>query len=245
GQVLEGLRLQHPFLDRQVPVILGDHVTLEAGTGAVHTAPAHGMEDYVAGLRYKLPVENPVQGDGRFKPDTPLVGGLKLEEGAQRIMASLQESGRLLRHARLRHSYPHCWRHHSPVIYLATPQWFISMDQKGLRANALRDIAKVQWTPSWGGQRIHDMIANRPDWCLSRQRTWGVPIALFVHETTGEPHPRTPELLEKVAERVERDGIDAWFELDARELLGDEAEHYRKVTDVMDVWADSGLSFEC
>jgi isoleucyl-tRNA synthetase len=245
GSALEHLKLQHPFNDRQVPVILGEHVTLEAGTGAVHTAPAHGMEDYVAGLRYRLPVVNPVQGDGRFKAEVPLVGGLKLEEGSQRIIGALGESGRLLRHAKLTHSYPHCWRHHSPVIYLATPQWFISMDQKGLRANALRDIQKVQWTPSWGGQRIHDMIANRPDWCLSRQRTWGVPIALFVHEETGEPHPRTPELLEKVAERVEKDGIDAWFDLDPRELLGDEAPRYRKVTDVMDVWADSGLSFEC
>ncbi len=245
GQALEHLRLQHPFHARQVPVILGDHVTLEAGTGAVHTAPAHGMEDYVASLRYRLPVENPVQGDGRFRPDVPLVGGMKLAEASQHIIEALAQGGHLLNQARLRHSYPHCWRHHSPVIYLATPQWFISMDQKGLRANALRDIAGVQWTPSWGGQRIHDMIANRPDWCLSRQRTWGVPIALFVHEQTGEPHPRTPELLEQVAARVERDGIDAWFDLDARELLGEEAAQYRKVTDVMDVWADSGLSFEC
>jgi isoleucyl-tRNA synthetase len=245
GAALEHLKLQHPFNDRQVPVILGDHVTLEAGTGAVHTAPAHGMEDYIAGLRYKLPVVNPVQGDGRFRPEVPLVGGLKLHEGALRIIEALSSSGRLLRQAKLRHSYPHCWRHHSPVIYLATPQWFISMDQKGLRENALRDIHKVQWTPSWGGQRIHDMIANRPDWCLSRQRTWGVPIALFVHQESGEPHPRTPELLEQVAARVEKDGIDAWFELDPAELLGEQAPQYRKVTDVMDVWADSGLSFEC
>jgi isoleucyl-tRNA synthetase len=245
GCALEGLLLQHPFNDRQVPVILGDHVTLDAGTGAVHTAPAHGMEDYIAGLRYKLPVVNPVQGDGRFRPEVPLVGGMKLEEGATRIIETLQEGGRLLDRARLRHSYPHCWRHHTPVIYLATPQWFISMDQRGLRAGALRDIARVQWTPSWGGQRIHDMIANRPDWCLSRQRTWGVPIALFVHNDTGEPHPRTPELLEQVAMRVEQGGIDAWFDLDPQELLGDEAASYRKVTDVMDVWADSGLSFEC
>jgi isoleucyl-tRNA synthetase len=245
GRALEHLKLQHPFNHRQVPLILGDHVTLEAGTGAVHTAPAHGMEDYVAGLRYRLPVVNPVQGDGRFRPEVPLVGGLKLEEGSRRIIDTLQDSGRLLCQAKLKHAYPHCWRHHSPVIYLATPQWFISMDQKGLRAGALRDIAKVQWIPSWGGQRIHDMIANRPDWCLSRQRTWGVPIALFVHTQTGELHPRTPELLEQVADRVEKDGIDAWFDLDPKELLGEEAGDYRKVTDVMDVWADSGLSFEC
>ncbi|HUG72717.1 MAG TPA: isoleucine--tRNA ligase, partial [Steroidobacteraceae bacterium] len=245
GSALEGLQLQHPFNDRKVPVILGDHVTLETGTGAVHTAPAHGMEDYIAGLRYRLPVTNPVQGDGRFKAEVPLVAGLKLEEGSQRIIDTLKENGRLLHQAKLRHSYPHCWRHHTPVIYLATPQWFISMDQRGLRAGALRDIAGVQWTPSWGGQRIHDMIANRPDWCVSRQRTWGVPIALFVHHETGEPHPRTPDLLEQVAARVEQGGIDAWFDLDATELLGAEAGNYRKVTDVMDVWADSGLSFEC
>jgi isoleucyl-tRNA synthetase len=245
GRVLEGLDLQHPFQDRRVPVILGDHVTLDAGTGAVHTAPAHGMEDYIAGLRYKLPVVNPVQGDGRFRADVPLVGGLKIGEGGGRIIEALKDGGRLLHYAKLRHSYPHCWRHHTPVIYLATPQWFISMDRQKLREGALRDIARVQWTPSWGGQRIHDMIANRPDWCLSRQRTWGVPIALFVHQETGELHPRTPALLEQVAARVEKDGIDAWFDLDARELLGDEADSYRKVTDVMDVWADSGLSFEC
>ncbi|MET0281226.1 MAG: isoleucine--tRNA ligase [Steroidobacteraceae bacterium] len=244
GRALEGLLLQHPYLDRQVPVILGEHVTLEAGTGAVHTAPAHGMEDYIAGLRYKLPVTSPVQGDGRFKADAPLVGGLKLEEGGKRIIETLAASGHLLHNVRLSHSYPHCWRHHTPVIYLATPQWFISMDQQGLRAGALRDIAQVQWTPGWGERRIHDMIAHRPDWCISRQRTWGVPIALFVHADTGLPHPRTPELLEAVAQRVDAGGIDAWFDLDARELLGDEADQYRKVTDVMDVWADSGLSFE-
>jgi isoleucyl-tRNA synthetase len=244
GRALEGLQLQHPFQDRKVPVILGDHVTLDAGTGAVHTAPAHGMEDYIAGLRYKLPVKSPVGGDGRFAADTPLVGGMKLDDAGKLIIDTIAANGLLLHHVPLRHSYPHCWRHHTPVVYRATPQWFISMDNRGLRAGALRDIARVQWTPSWGERRIHDMIANRPDWCISRQRTWGVPIALFVHNVTGELHPRTQELLQAVAARVEQDGIDAWFELDARELLGDDAEHYRKVTDVMDVWADSGLSFE-
>ena len=151
----------------------------------------------------------------------------------------------MLKHEQITHSYPHCWRHNTPVIFRATPQWFISMDQKGLRANALRDIKKVQWTPAWGEQRICSMIEKRPDWCLSRQRTWGVPIALFVHKETQALHPRTIELLEEVAARVEKDGIEAWFDLDARELLGDEADSYEKVTDVMDVWADSGLSHEC
>jgi isoleucyl-tRNA synthetase len=226
-------------------VILGEHVTLEAGTGAVHTAPAHGQEDYQVGLRYGLPVVNPVGPDGRFHAGTPLVAGLKVDEANSVIAQQLAASGLLLRQAPLRHSYPHCWRHKSPLIFRATPQWFISMDLKGLRANALRDIRAVRWTPAWGEQRITGMIANRPDWCLSRQRTWGVPLALFVDRQSGALHPRTQELLQEVAARVETGGIDAWFALEASELLGAESERYEKVTDVMDVWADSGLSFEC
>jgi isoleucyl-tRNA synthetase len=244
GRALEGLQLQHPFHDRRVPVILGEHVTLEAGTGAVHTAPAHGLDDYNVGRRYKLPVVSAVQGDGRFKADTPLVGGLKLDEAGKVIIDTLAASGLLLHHVKISHSYPHCWRHKTPVIFLATPQWFISMDKQGLRANALRDIPKVQWVPAWGEQRIFNMIEGRPDWCISRQRSWGVPIALFIDKETSELHPRTQELIEQVAARVETGGIDAWFDLDPRELIGDDAEKYRKVTDVMDVWADSGLSFE-
>ncbi len=245
GKALEGLKLLHPFQDRQVPVILGEHVTLEAGTGAVHTAPGHGLEDFAVGKLYDLPVTNPVGNDGRFLPDTPLVAGMKLDEAGALILEEMKTRGRLVHHEQYEHSYPHCWRHKTPVIFRATPQWFISMDQKGLRANALRDIKKVQWTPAWGEQRITGMIENRPDWCISRQRTWGVPIALFVHKTTGELHPRTQELLEAVAERVAKGGIEAWFALDAAELLGAEADQYERVKDVMDVWADSGLSFEC
>ncbi len=245
GARLEGVALRHPFLPREVPVILGDHVTLEAGTGAVHTAPAHGQEDFVAAQRYGLPVVNPVGGDGRFLPATPLVGSLPVEEGGAKLIELMRGSGALLHVEAYRHSYPHCWRHKSPLIFRATPQWFISMDQRGLRANALRDILGVRWIPEWGEQRITGMIANRPDWCISRQRTWGVPITLFVHRETGELHPRTSELIEAAASRVQQGGIDAWFALDARELLGDEADLYDKVTDVMDVWADSGLSFEC
>jgi isoleucyl-tRNA synthetase len=245
GRDLEGLKLQHPFQDRQVPVILGEHVTLDAGTGAVHTAPGHGHEDFAVGQRYGLPVVNPVGNDGRFLPDTPLVAGLKVDAANGVLLDALRERGRLVHHESFVHSYPHCWRHKTPVIFRATPQWFISMDRKELRQHALRDIKKVQWTPEWGEQRITGMIENRPDWCISRQRTWGVPIPLFVHARTGELHPRTQQLIEQVAARVERDGIEAWFSIDPAELLGAEAESYEKVKDVMDVWADSGLSFEC
>jgi isoleucyl-tRNA synthetase len=245
GRALEGLKLNHPWLERQVPVILGEHVTLEAGTGAVHTAPAHGQEDYVVGLSYQLPVVNPVGPDGRFVPGTPLVAGLRVDEANAVVVQELERRGVLLKQESLRHSYPHCWRHKTPLIFRATPQWFISMDQKGLRAHALDDITRVRWTPAWGEQRITAMIANRPDWCISRQRVWGLPLALFVHKQTAALHPRTQELLLEVAARVQQRGIDAWFELDPRELIGADAADYDKLMDVMDVWADSGLSFEC
>ena len=244
GWVLEQLRVAHPFQAYDVPVILSEHVTADAGTGAVHIAPAHGQEDFAVGRRYRLPVPNPTGNDGRFLPETPLVGGMKLEEGGRLIVETLRAKGRLLHDEAYTHSYPHCWRHHSPVVFRTTPQWFISMDQKGLRAQALRDIRGVKWTPAWGEQRITGMIAERPDWCISRQRTWGVPLALFVRKSGGELHPRTQELIAAVADRVARDGIEAWFSLDPAELLGEEAQEYEKLSDVMDVWADSGVSFD-
>jgi len=245
GSALEKLLLQHPFYDRQVPVILGDHVTLDAGTGAVHTAPGHGLEDYNVGRRYGLEVENPVGGDGRFLPATPLFAGEQVFEANPHVIKVLIENGRLLKDEPYHHSYPHCWRHKTPVIFRATPQWFISMEQAGLRRGALEAISHVDWMPGWGEQRITSMIAARPDWCVSRQRTWGVPIPLFVEKQTGELHPRTHEFIESVAQRVESDGIEAWFELDAASLLGADAEHYDKATDVMDVWFDSGVAHHC
>ncbi|NNM61486.1 MAG: isoleucine--tRNA ligase [Steroidobacteraceae bacterium] len=245
GAALEGVQLHHPFYDRQVPVILGEHVTLDAGTGAVHTAPAHGLEDYVVGRRYDLPTDNPVGGDGRFLADTPLFAGEAVFEANAQVIEVLREHGRLLKAEPYTHAYPHCWRHKTPVIFRATPQWFISMDQAGLRRGALEAIAHVDWMPEWGEQRIASMIAGRPDWCVSRQRTWGVPIPLFVHKQSGELHPRTQELIETIATRVEQTGIDAWFDLDTAELLGAEAADYDKATDVMDVWFDSGVVHHC
>jgi isoleucyl-tRNA synthetase len=245
GEALEHLALQHPFYERRVPVILGDHVTLDAGTGAVHTSPGHGLDDYIVGLRYNLEIDNPVGGDGRFLPSTPLFAGEQVFDANAHVIKVLIENGRLLKDEPYHHSYPHCWRHKTPVIFRATPQWFISMEQAGLRKAALEAISHVDWMPAWGEQRITSMIAARPDWCVSRQRTWGVPIPLFVDKVSGELHPRTHELIAEVAKLVERDGIDAWFDLDASTLLGAEANKYDKATDVMDVWFDSGVVHHC
>jgi isoleucyl-tRNA synthetase len=242
GKDLEGLKLQHPFYDRQVPIILGEHVTTEAGTGAVHTAPGHGQEDYVVGSRYNLPVDNPVDEKGVFLPDTPLFAGKHVFNANEDVIEELKARNRLLAIHHIRHSYPHCWRHKTPIIFRATPQWFISMDKQGLRQKAIDSVKNVTWMPDWGEQRIETMIANRPDWCISRQRNWGVPITLFVHKITGELHPNTLELIETIAQRVEKDGIDAWFDLNSDELLDDEATNYSKITDTLDVWFDSGVT---
>ncbi len=242
GHELEGLQVRHPFLDRQVAVIVGDHVTAEAGTGAVHTAPGHGQDDYVVGLRYGLEVLNPVDSRGRFLPDTPFFAGQSVFDANDSVIEVLERQQALLHAEKLRHSYPHCWRHKTPVIFRATPQWFIGMDVAGLRRSALQAVDTVEWLPDWGQARIAGMIDNRPDWCISRQRTWGVPITLFIHRQTGEIHPDSVTLIGEVAKRIEADGIDAWFELDSEELLGDEAADYDKVTDTLDVWFDSGVS---
>ncbi|EGV52796.1 isoleucine--tRNA ligase [endosymbiont of Riftia pachyptila] len=245
GEAFEGLKLQHPFYDRQVPVILGEHVTLEAGTGAVHTAPGHGLDDYVVGQRYGLPVDNPVGNNGCFVEGTELFAGQHVFSANEKVIEVLKARGALVREERLNHSYPHCWRHKTPIIFRATPQWFISMDQAGLRASAMREIEQVEWLPDWGKARIQGMVENRPDWCISRQRTWGVPITLFIHKETNELHPDSAELVKEVAKRVEERGFEAWFELDAKELLGDQAGDYTKVTDSLDVWFDSGVTHQC
>ncbi|MEH6604385.1 MAG: isoleucine--tRNA ligase, partial [Pseudomonadales bacterium] len=245
GQALEGLQLQHPFLQRHVPVILGEHVTTEAGTGAVHTAPGHGVDDFVVGKQYGLEVYNPVGSNGVFLPDTPIVAGQHVFKANAVIVELLQTSGMLLNHSPIEHSYPHCWRHKTPIIFRATPQWFISMTSAGLLPAAMNAVEQVEWIPEWGKARIESMMSSRPDWCISRQRTWGVPIALFINKQTAALHPETPRLIEEVAKRVEQNGIDAWFDLEIAELLGDEADQYDKVTDTLDVWFDSGVTHAC
>ena len=255
GRALEGVLLWHPFQDRQVPVIVGDHVTADAGTGAVHTAPGHGLDDYIVGSRYGLKVDNPVGDDGRFYAGVPLVGGMSIWQANPLILETLEAGGNLLAHDKLSHSYPHCWRHKTPIIFRATRQWFIGMDAKGeasgvrreasLRVQAMKAVEATRFFPHWGRARLEAMIRNRPDWCVSRQRNWGVPMPFFTHKETGELHPRTPELLESVAQRVETDGIEAWFALDPAELLGADAAHYDKTGHTLDVWFDSGVTHAC
>lgn len=241
GADLELLRFKHPFMDFDVPAILGEHVTLDAGTGAVHTAPGHGPDDFVIGQKYGLEVANPVGPNGCYLTGTyPLLDGKFVFKANDLIVELLRDKGALLHVEKFLHSYPCCWRHKTPIIFRATPQWFISMDQKGLRQQSLEEIKGVQWIPDWGQARIEMMVANRPDWCISRQRTWGVPMSLFVHKETEQLHPRSVELMEEVAKRVEQDGIQAWWDLDAADILGAEAADYVKVPDTLDVWFDSG-----
>ncbi|MDJ0657019.1 MAG: isoleucine--tRNA ligase [Xanthomonadales bacterium] len=242
GSALENLRARHPFNDRSVPMILGEHVTTDAGTGNVHTAPGHGQEDFEVGAKYDLPVVNPVDPRGVFEPDTELFAGEQVWKANDHIVQVLRDRNMLMHVEDFGHSYPHCWRHKSPTAFRTTPQWFISMEDAGLRRDALEAIKTIRWVPDWGEQRIAGMIENRPDWCISRQRTWGVPIALFAHARTGAPHPDSVDIMNRVADMVERDGVEAWYEVDAAELIGEDAADYEKVTDILDVWFDSGVS---
>ncbi|MGI9284595.1 MAG: isoleucine--tRNA ligase [Pseudomonadales bacterium] len=245
GAALESLRLHHPFYARSILIVLGEHVNLEAGTGAVHTAPGHGADDFIVGQRYGLDVLNPVGPNGVFLPDTELFAGQHVMKANTAIVEVLQQQGVLLAHEDYEHSYPHCWRHKSPIIFRATPQWFVGMHANGLLEDAQTAVGNIEWLPAWGKARIIAMLTDRPDWCISRQRTWGVPIALFVDKESAALHPDTDRLIEEVAQRVEQEGIEAWFTLDAAELLGDDAERYVKVNDTLDVWFDSGVSHDC
>ena len=245
GETLEHLKLWHPFNDYQVPVILGDHVTTDAGTGAVHTAPGHGQEDFDIGLVYDLPVVNPIDGRGIFVEDTPVVGGEHVWKANARLVEHMKVNGTLLAAEDFGHSYPHCWRHKTPTAFRTTPQWFIAMDQANLREQALKAIDQVRWVPDWGQARIRGMIETRPDWCISRQRTWGVPLGFFIDRDSQQPHPETPEILQKLADIVAEEGVDAWYADDIAERLGVDGECYEPVPDILDVWFDSGVTHHC
>ena len=245
GAALEHLRLQHPFYDRDVPVILGDHVTTEAGTGAVHTAPGHGEEDFLVGREYDLPVTSPVGADGRYLDNVEMFAGEWVWAANDHILDVMRENGSLLFVEPFEHSYPHCWRHKSPTAFRVTPQWFISMEQGGLRSRALEAIKSVSWIPGWGEERIKGMVENRPDWCISRQRTWGVPITLFVDRQTGDLHPDTAALMSRIADIVEKEGVDCWYSDGISERLGVDPDRYLQETDILDVWFDSGVSHRC
>ncbi len=253
GLALDQVLLKHPFQNRDVAIICGKHVTTEAGTGLVHTAPAHGVDDYNIGKQYGLPVNNPVGNDGKFISTVPALSvgelaGKSVWEANPLVLQELDAKGRLLKQEKIQHSYPHCWRHKTPIIFRATTQWFIGMENRKdeseptLRWIAERAVDETQFFPAWGRARLEAMMKTRPDWCVSRQRNWGVPIPFFLHKETGQPHPRTAELIEQVAQRVEQAGIEAWFSLDAKELLGNEAEQYVKMKDTLDVWFDSGTT---
>ncbi len=251
GAALAQVKFRHPFYDRHSPVYLGEYVTLDAGTGIVHSAPAYGLEDYDSCKKHGMRNEEiltPVQGDGRFAASLPYFGGTNVWKANPQIIEKIAESGCLFASGEIVHSYMHCWRHKTPIIYRATTQWFVGMERReaenkaSLRDAALAAVEATKFYPDWGQARLHAMIANRPDWCVSRQRNWGVPIPFFLHKETGEPHPRTLDLLEAVAGRVEQKGIEAWFSMPAEELLGTEAAQYDKMKDTLDVWFDSGTT---
>ena len=242
GTALEHLVVQHPFYRRDIPLLVGEHVTDDAGTGCVHPTPDHGMEDFLVANEYGIGTLNYILDNGLFRDEVELFAGEHVYKVDPHVISVLTEQGRLMACSQFTHSYAHCWRTKTPLIYRATPQWFISMRENGLLEKALKAVDSVAWHPDWGAARIRGMLDNSPDWCVSRQRTWGVPIALFVHRQSGDLHPRCAELIEQVALRIEREGIDAWYDLDPVDLLGADADDYQKVTDTLDVWFDSGVT---
>jgi len=243
GAAVEKLTLQHPFYDRTSLLVLGDYVTTEAGTGAVHTAPDHGVDDFNTGQKYDLGLLNSVNATGSYESFVDKFAGEHVYKVEAHILEELTTANKLIVSESFQHSYPHCWRTATPIIFRATPQWFVSMDKENLRRDALAAIKTVRWVPAWGEKRIDSMIEGRPDWCISRQRFWGVPIPLFIHKETGEMHPDTLTLLEKAATHIEKSGIQAWFDMSAEDFLGEQAADYDKSTDVLDVWFDSGTTW--
>lgn len=244
GDKLTNIFAEHPFYSRHVPILHGDHVTDDSGTGMVHTAPTHGVEDFALGKEHSLSMEIFVKGNGCYSENTKLFAGEFVFKANDRIVELLGEKKRLMNFDKIKHSYPHCWRHKTPLIFRATPQWFISMEKQGLRNKALQAIKETSWAPSWGQARIEGMVKDRPDWCISRQRTWGVPLPLFIHKDTEELHPNTIEILHKVAEKIEKGGIEAWFNSEDSDFIT-ETDQYKRVKDTLDVWFDSGSSSMC
>mgnify|MGYP005691055147 FL=1 len=235
GDKLSDLICSHPFLDQKSPLISGDHVTTEMGTGFVHTAPAHGLEDYEVCKELEIDLTSPVKADGKFNEDIPYVGGQNIKDANETVIALLEQKGFLLANKKYLHSVSTCWRHKIPLFFRATPQWFISMNKADLLKDSENMVEEINWLPDWGKSRISAMMDERPDWCISRQRTWGVPIPLVIHKETGEPHKDSLKIIKKIADKIETDGVEAWFSEDLENILESDHDQYEKVTDILDL----------